>query len=269
MTFAYLSADLMARAHTVDLTQHQSVELLSMGDLHEASPYVDLAMIESAVEWLGGAPNRYAVVPGDIFDTAIKGSVSQDLSECGLTAKEGRHRLRDTLQPVRERILAVISGNHDDRLSRDTGEDSVDALCDKLEIPYFPQGEVFLRIKVGAWAHNKTPVIFNGYMTHGNAGGRLPGGKANSLVAMRNIVHNADFYLNGHGHTPLVVPEVAWRFDGQDGIREQKQIFISCGSSLKRGGYPVKKSYPPLARVWPTLTLWGDGRKHMTATVEH
>lgn len=269
MPYAYRSADLMARARYYDLTHHESVDIVSMGDLHASGAHADLDMIRSAIEWLAGAPNRYAVVPGDVFDTAIKGSVSLDLSEVGMSAKDGRHLLHKMLEPVRDRILAVISGNHDDRLMRDTGEDSVDALCMGLGIPYFPEGEVFLRIGVGQFAHNGSPVRYNGYMTHGNAGGRLPGGKANGLLAMRNIVHNADFYLNGHGHTPLVIPDVAWRFDSSGNVREQKQVFISCGSSLKRKGYPVRKGYPPLARVWPTLTLHGDGRKHMTATVEH
>ncbi len=270
LPYAYKSADLMARAHKVDLTRHECIELVSMGDLHTTSPHVDMDMIRSARDWLLEADNRYALVPGDVFDTAIKGSVSLDLSEMGMSAKDGRHLLHLILEPVRDRILAVISGNHDDRQSRDTGEDSVDALCMALGIPYFDEGEVFLRIAVGAYkGSDKGPVYFHGYMTHGNAGGRLPGSKANSLLAMRAIVHNADFYLNGHGHTPLVIPEVAWRFDDKGNVREQKQMFISCGSSLKRAGYPVKKGYPPLARVWPTLTLHGDGHKHMTATVEH
>lgn len=261
----------MARAKVYDLTQHDSVEIVSMGDLHATSAHADIDMIRSAVDWLGGGDNRYAVVPGDVFDTAIKGSVSLDLSEVGMSTKDGRHMLHRMLEPVRDRILAVISGNHDDRSSRDTGEDSVDALCMGLGIPYFPEGEAFIQVRVGCYQHNDNPVVYHGYMTHGNAGGRLPGGKANSLLALRQIVHNADFYLNGHGHTPMVLPDVAWYFAGGNGssnIREQKQVFISCGSSLKRAGYPVKKGYPPLARVWPTLTLHG-GHKHMTATIEH
>ena len=270
MPYAYKSADLMAHAMVIDLTQHEDIELVSMGDLHSTDAHHDAAMVDSAIKWLGKAPNRYAVVPGDVFNTAIKGSVSLNLSEPGTPTVHGRHILADKLRVVKDRILGAIPGNHDDRQTRDAGEDSVDALCRELGIPYFASGEMFRRILVGAYkGSNKGPVIYNGYMTHGNAGGRLPGGKANSLLAMRNIVHNADFYLNGHGHTPLVVPDVAWRFDDKGNVREQKQMFISCGSSLKRAGYPVQKGYPPLARVWPTLTLHGDGHKHMTATVEH
>src|SRR5512133_1262185 len=235
----------MARAHVIDLTRHECVELVSMGDLHVTSPHADLDMIHAAIDWMGEADNRYAVVPGDVFDTAIKGSVSLDLAEVGMNAKEGRHLLHKMLERVRGRILAVISGNHDDRMSRGTGEGSVDALCMARGIPYCDTGEVFLGILVGSYQHNGQAVAYNGYMTHGNAGGRLPGAKANSLVAMRQIVHNADFYLNGHGHTPLVIPEVAWRFDDRGGVREQKQLFISCGASLKRGGYPVAKAYQP------------------------
>lgn len=243
-----------------------------MGDLHATAMHADLEMIRSAVGWLGEEENRYAVVPGDIFDTAIKGSVSLDLSEIGMSSKDGRHLLARMLEPVKHRILVILSGNHDDRLTRDAGSDEVDALACHLGIGdrYFPEGEAFIRLKVGKLKHDpRQSVLYNLYMTHGDAGGRLPGGKANSLLALRNIVHNADVYLNGHGHTPMVLPEVAWAFSPKKAdIIEQKQLFASCGSSLKRAGYPVKKGYPPLARVWPTFTLYGE-YKHMSAHIEH
>jgi hypothetical protein len=267
--FAYRTQDLMARARTIDLTKHQTIDIIFMGDLHAGEAQFEHEMIRQAAAWLQEADNRYAVIPGDIFNTAIKGSVSLDLSEIGMCTKDARHLLARILEPVRERILAVLPGNHDDRSTRDTGEDSVDALCCELAIPYFPEGEAFLQILVGGWKHNDRPVSFYGYATHGTAGGRLPGAKANALLDMRRIIHNADWYSNGHGHTPLLIPEVAWYFDHKGNVREQSQWFISCGASLRRGGYPVKKAYPPLARIWPVLTLYGDGRKHMSATAEN
>lgn len=271
MPYAYRSEQIMARARTYDLTHHDSVELISMGDLHATSMHADLEMIRQAIAWLQEADNRYAVIPGDVFDTAIKGSISLDLSERGMTSKDGRHMLARMLEPVAGRILCILSGNHDDRLTRDAGSDEVDALCCQLGIGdrYFEQGEAFLRLKVGQYKHNNNAVLYNVYMTHGNAGGRLPGGKANSLLALRNIIHNADLYLNGHGHTPMVLPDVAWAFSPKKAdVIEQKQIFISCGSSLRRAGYPVKKGFPPLARVWATVTLHG-GSKRMSAHIEH
>jgi hypothetical protein len=267
--FAYRTSDLMAKARKYDLTKHESVEIISMGDLHGGDAYCEIEMIRQAVAWVSGADNRYIIIPGDIFNTAIKGSVSLDLSELGMSTKDARHLLARILAPVRDRILAVLPGNHDDRLTRDSGEDSVDALCCELGIPYFPEGEAFLDISVGRWGHNSKAVHFYCYVAHGVAGGRLPGAKANALLDMRRIIHNADCYLNGHGHTPLMIPEVAWYFDHNGNVREQEQWFISCGASLRRAGYPVKRSYPPLARVWPTLTLFGDGYKHMRAGADN
>ena len=58
MPYAYRDSNLMGRARHYDLTQHESVELLSMGDLHATSKYADLDMIRQAIDWLGGADNR-------------------------------------------------------------------------------------------------------------------------------------------------------------------------------------------------------------------
>jgi hypothetical protein len=270
LPYAYRSQALVAKARVYDFTHHDSIEVVSMGDLHVSSAHVDLDMIRSAVDWLSEKDNRYAVIPGDVFDTAIKGSVSLDLSERGMSSTDARHLLTRVLQPVASRILAAIPGNHDDRQTRDAGSDEVDALFCALGVGdrYFPDGEAFLQFRVGRYSHNEHPVIYNCYLTHGNAGGRLPGGKVNSLVSMRQIVHNADCYWNGHGHDPVIKPEVMWEYSERGNVNERKQMFVSCGSSLHRKGYPVKKGYMPLARVFPTVTFHG-GHKHMTAIAEH
>jgi predicted MPP superfamily phosphohydrolase len=267
MPFAYRSTDIMRRARVVDLTQHDSIEVCAAGDLHAGDNYCEFDMIRELCTWLAEKPNRYATIAGDLFNTAILGSVSLDLGEVNMTTKDARHLLARMMEPVRDRFLFIIPGNHDDRQTKSTGEDSIDALCCELGMPYFPEGEVFMRLKVGHYNHNASPVLYDIFATHGTAGGRLPGGKANALLALKKIVSNADVYLNGHGHTPLVVPDVAWRFNNHGNVTEQRQVFISCGSSLKRGGYPVKKSYPPLARVWPTFTLHG-GSKRIVCEVE-
>ena len=267
MPYAYRDRDLVARARSYDLTEHDSVEIINAGDIHGGDCYCNMDAVRAIVAWLEANPSRYAILTGDIFNMATQGSVSLQLSEPNTPTVDTRHLLTKMLQPVAGQILAAIGGNHDDRLCRMSGEDSVDALMCALGIGdrYFPEGEVFMRLRVGFYSHNDSPVLYNLYATHGNAGGRLPGGKANALVALRNIVHNCDIYMNGHGHTPLVIPEVAWSFDSKGDIRRQDQFFISCGATLRRGGYPVRKGFPPLSTVFPTVTLHGDGHKHITA----
>jgi hypothetical protein len=191
-----------------------------------------------------------------------------------MSSKEGRHLLTAILKPVADRILAVIPGNHDSRLTKSTGSDEVDSLMCALGIGdrYFPEGECFLQLRVGCEDHRAksapVPVIYRLYMTHGASGGRLHGASANGLMALRNIVHNADAYFTGHSHKPMVIPDVALEFTRDGKINERHQIFVSCGASLTRGGYGVAKAYPSLARVYPTITFHGD-HKHMSASIEH
>jgi len=139
MPYAYRTADLVARARKVDLSHHESVEIVSMGDLHTGDAHCEWTMIRSAVDWLKEAANRYAVIPGDVFNTAILNSVSLDLSEPPMPVMDARHLLARILEPVRDRILAIVPGNHDDRLIKSSGEDSVDALACELGLPYFPK----------------------------------------------------------------------------------------------------------------------------------
>lgn len=271
MPYAAVQPRIVHRIESRNLSQHEDgIELLTMGDLHVGDGNADLPMIHAAVKWLLAEDNRYAVIVGDLFNAALRDSVSDPYTE-QYTVQESRELLVEMLSPVAERVLGVISGNHDHRVNKAIGDDPAAVVCALAGMPY-SGGEAFLNLKVGKWKHATTraysPVHYATYLHHGFGGGRLVGGKANNLQRLRDIV-SADLYVSGHTHTPLVIPDVTWEMDANKGnVIERKQLFIATGSSVDRGGgYAVRFGFKALAKVWPVVHLAGT-HKAMTATVE-
>lgn len=260
----------VGRLVTRDLGDVDSVEVLCMGDLHMGDAHCDIDMIREAVRWLTAEPNRYAIIVGDLLNAALKDSVSDVYSE-SMSVKEARHLLVRILAPARDRILSVVSGNHDHRVYKAIGDDIVEIICSEAGLPYH-MGQAFLALRVG-WELNQSrqqrrvPVSYTAYITHGFGGGRMVGGKANNLVRLADIV-DADLYVSGHTHTPLVIPAVHWVCDATRGnVIEHSRLFVATGASLDRGnGYAVRFGFPALPKVWPVVTLDGQQKK-MSATV--
>lgn len=267
--YASRTARIVNRLHTCDLGNVESAQLLVMGDLHLGDAHTDEDMIRAGVKWLTAEPNRWAVIAGDILNAGLKSSVSDVYSEA-YTVGDAKKAFARIVAPARERIIAVVSGNHDHRVYKETGDDAAEDACFRAGVPYFG-GEAFLRLMVGHHEGKgqavRSPIAYTGYMTHGFGGGRMVGGKANNLLRLRDIVA-ADWYASGHTHTPVVLPQVTWECDANHGnVIEREQMFVATGASLDRGnGYAVRFGFPALAKCWPVITFDGR-RKHMSATV--
>lgn len=263
----------VGRMSVRDLGDVPSVELSCAGDFHIGDALADEMMVREWVSWLIAEPNRYGLVAGDVMNMATRNSVSFQYGD--MSPKEARERATRILAPAADRILGVVTGNHDYRAEKEIGISALEWTCTELGIRYF-DFEAPLLLKVGCWANvssnqPRMPISYSVYMAHGCRGGRKAGSKLNGVLDFREVIPNADLYVMGHGHDPMVKPDTAYMYDPRNGnIVEQEQMFVVCGSALERrigSGYAGQKSYHPLAKVFPIVTLDGR-RKHLSARVD-
>ena len=93
----------------------------------------------------------------------------------------------------------------------------------------------------------------------------MSGNKMNGVMAYRDVLPNADVYLGGHGHDPVVKPDGVMVADAaHKSLVYQEQMFIICGASLDRRigeGYPSRFVFRPLSKTFPILRLSGRSKK--------
>jgi predicted phosphodiesterase len=245
--------------HPVTLAQDiERIEILPLSDLHVGDPAFDEPAFKRYVKYISDAPNRYAVLNGDIINNALKSSVSDVYSEIMPPRRQVEHAYK-LLEPVSDRILGIVSGNHERRTDRESGISPIELLAEKLHAPYFGV-EVLLKIQFG-WSHKNRAMIYTMYVTHGWGGGRLRGGKVNNLERLKNVVI-CDVYCMAHTHGMVAFPSTVYiPHVRQNVVSERKLWFVNSGSFLNRGdGYAAAKGYEPQVLGCPIIELEGYQR---------
>lgn len=246
-----------------------SMQVMTVGDFHIGDKHHSKQELQSIVDWVVAEDDRFITIDGDIFNAAIKSSISDVYTE-DYTLQECMELFEQFIDDVTpEKILVCIDGNHDQRIWNAVGFDPVLMCCRNKGVRY-SSGEAFVTVKLGCWDKKKKGkkrmVMYTIYVTHGVGGGRSSGGKLNSLMRLAEIVQ-ADIYVQGHQHDPVIKPRRTLRFSSQgNSVVEHEQMFVVTGSCLERGGYAVAKAYPPVCTKSPIVTLDGT-RKNIQASI--
>ena len=252
--------DLTMKAIRCDLPYAEQIEIHPMADLHIGDSMCDFKLIMDKIEYIKNAKTAYCILDGDLMDTAICSSIG-DTYGANLQPMEQLKQCVKIFEPIKDKILAVLPGNHESRVYKSDGLDITELMCAQLGIPqkYSPT-TAFLFIRFGDVPRRHRPQLFTAYVTHGSGGGRKEGGKVNRLADLASIV-DADIYIHAHTHLPLVFKESFFRVSGANSsVALVDKLFVNTAASLNYGGYGDKQGFKPASKSSPVIYL--DGLKH-------
>ena len=251
------------KAIRCDLPYAETIEVYPMSDLHIGDFNCDYKLILEQIEYIKNTPNAYCILDGDLMDSAICSSIG-DTYGANLQPMEQLKHCVKLFEPIKHKILAVLPGNHENRIYKSDGLDITELMCSQLGIhsKYSPTTAlVFVR-----FGKNKKgrPQCYTLYVTHGSGGGRKEGGKVNRLADLASIV-DADIYIHGHTHLPLVFKEAFYRVNSANSsVALTEKLFVNSAAFLTYGGYGDKQGYKPASTTSPTIYLDGT-RRNMVA----
>lgn len=169
-------------------------------------------------------------------------------------------------EPVKDKILAVTSGNHENRTYIKEGIDLTYVACSQIGIEekYGKVGAlVFVKFGKGK-THEKdraSKQLYTIYCTHGSGGGRKEGAKVVRLADLANIV-DADVYIMGHTHLPVVMKEAFYRVDRLNGAAcKVDKLFVNTSAMLDYGGYGEQYGFKPSSKDCPIIYLYAKNRR--------
>lgn len=253
------------KAIRCDLPYADMIEIYPLSDLHIGDSQCDYKLVLERIEYIKNTPNAYCILDGDLMDTAIASSIG-DTYAANLQPMEQLKHCVKIFEPIKGKILAVLPGNHESRVYKSDGLDLTEIMCAQLGMPerYSPTTAlVFVRFGKGAGKHNR-PQLYTIYVTHGSGGGRREGGKVNRLADLAAIV-DADIYLHGHTHLPLVFKEAFFRVSGSNSsVALVDKLFVNTAAHLNYGGYGDRQGFKPSSKSTPIIYLNGTKRE-MTA----
>lgn len=258
----------------------KTLEIEIFADLHLGSKKCDFKLIQERVERVRTHENVYAVIGGDICNTATKNSKSDVYSDV-LTPKEEIDRACMLFEPIKDKILGACSGNHENRILRESGYDILYSMCARLGIEHvYSNVSVLMFVRFGSTVnkgsgyvrrdgtkgdrksiHSGRKILYTIYLTHGSGGGRTIGAKANAL-ARRGEIIDSDIVIGGHTHQDLTFRQKSFKIDPHNCMaHEFEQVFVNASSSLDYEDYAESLGLRPTSKNCPVIILDGTEKK--------
>lgn len=256
------------KAVKVDLPRNlKYVEIHTLSDLHLGDRNCDYNKIYEQVKEIEANPNAYVILNGDLINNATTQSISDTYSELASPMQQLKQATA-LFEIIKDKILAITSGNHENRTYKADGIDLTEIMARELGVGdrYAPES-VTLFLRVGDRAkktHKGQQVCYTLFITHGSGGGRREGGKINRLVDLASIV-DVDIYIHSHTHLPAILKQAFYRADSKNSaIALVDKMFVNTNAWLNYGGYGEAHGYKPASTQAPIIYL--DGRcKNFTA----
>lgn len=237
-----------------------------LGDWHIGDPLCDLVSVAEKLDEIREKPNAYCILGGDLCDMALRDSIG-DVHGARLSPMGQVERVVSLIKPVREKVLCMVRGNHENRVYKSTGIDPLAFAASELGLSErYSDTSALLFVQFGHDIKHGGRMQYTMYVTHGAGSGRKEGGKLQRLADLQNII-DCDIYCHNHTHLPAIFPTCSYRIDyGHRRPVLVEHLFVNGGASLNYGGYADAGGFKPAGKRHPVIHL-ASGRKHFTATL--
>jgi len=245
------------------LGDFDEIEILPLADLHIGDIHSDGKKIQEWLDYIQFTENCFTILNGDLMNTATVSSISDSYLEA-LTPMSQLEQCVKLFGPIKDKILAVTGGNHERRIWKESGIDTVGLMCEQLGIgDRYSPGQAMVFVSFGKQSPHKgnQPMLYTILCLHGSGGGRKEGGKLQRLVDLSEIA-DADIFLHSHTHLPLIARNAYYRVDKRRfAVIKVDRLYINTSSSIEYGGYGEIQGFRPNSLETPKIILSGRERK--------
>ena len=245
----------------IEYTIPDVFRIYPIGDIHIGSLHCDESAITEQLTQIG--KNSFVIGMGDYFDAILNSDKRFDTDGLAPWVKRGnviesqRNRLKALFNPVRGKILCLLTGNHEESLHLSKQDDITQNLCTDLGADYGGYS-CFLVLKFKRKNSNEVhQYIIHAF--HGAGAAQTDGARLNRLMSLVNDIQ-ADIYLMGHLHamTQHTPDRLVYR-NGR--IKSIKLAATITGSWLKAytmnmpASYAERKGYKPSRIGCPVVVI--------------
>lgn len=216
------------------------LNIYPIGDLHVGSAQFNEPLFLLWREMVINDPYGKVVIVGDMFDNATKNSKS-NVYQARMSPSEQKDYLTEGLRPIKDKIIAMIGGNHERRSSRETDTNILYEVAYRLGIQSLYRERVcFIKITLGkSKKQTDRNIIYVGTLIHGST--------RNKNKAWNYTIDGQDFAISGHVHEGTESEPVKIKINSITNtvtLVPFRQIVVN--SFLKYGGYGLELQYLPL-----------------------
>lgn len=239
----------------------KEIEIHTLADLHMGDKHCDNKLIQERIRSIQTIDNAYCILNGDMMNNATKTSISDSYAE-QLTPMQQIGHAVDLLMPIKDKIIAIQSGNHEARTYKKEGIDLTEIMSRELGLgDRFSNTGSLIFVRFGWNEKRKRKQWYTIYANHGSGGGRKEGAKAIRLADMASIV-DADIYIHSHTHLPMIMKQGFFRTDTSNSSANfVNKLFVNTSAMLNYGGYGESYEFKPSSKDTPVIYLNGINKR--------
>ena len=235
-----------------DLIVHEicdrETKIYPIADVHFGALEHDTHAWSTFCSKVASEPNSYIILAGDLINNNTRSSVGSPWDD-RIRPREQKRMMVEFLEPLRDKILCCVSGNHERRSLKDADDDPTYDIMTKLDLEdIYRQNAAFMKIRLGARTGNggvRYDASFNFAITHG-AGGGMTGATVNRNERWGNAIEGVDCVIAAHTHkgaitrpSKIVIDDVNVRVSVRD------YVVLSCVPWQAFGAYPLQQMMTP------------------------
>lgn len=245
----------------IDLSKHKEpVAIFTMSDVHIGSKQCHVPTLISHIKLLKRIPNLYAIFQGDAMEWCITDRQMDALFGQTLSPDKQAAAYRNLLEDLMHKVVAIVSGNHEERAFRKGGVDVVGLILQSLK----GRGGVYLR-DGGLLEIKMRGASYSWLAMHGDA---MSGNSMYShTAAMARLARHqsgfCDVLSSGHIHQPEV--KTVWE-PRANGEPKQMTVLIRSGSyKVGPEQYPDRMGFRDPSEVVSPCVIFFPDKKRMLA----
>ena len=252
-----------------DLIVHK---IYPIADVHFGAINHQKAEWEAFVNKLLLEENAYVILNGDLINNNTRSSVGSPFDDF-VRPRDQKSAMVAYLEPIRDRILCMTSGNHEQRSMKDVDDDPTYDIACKLDLEeVYRQNVAFMKISVGKRSHGQDRKIessqsYSFAVTHGSGGGIYTGATVNRNERWGNVIDGVDCVVVGHTHKGTVTRPSKIVIDlNKEKVSMKDYLVVSCVSWQSYGEYAARKMLLPASSSVPQQLVLSDNshRKYIS-----
>ena len=217
------------------------LHIYAIGDTHVGSEQFDEETVLKKIDIIKNDPYGVVCICGDLGDYGLKNSKT-NVYKATMQPDAQQAYIYKLFEPIKDKIVSAVPGNHEERVTKETGLCPLYDLCILWGHPeVYRENVAILKVIFGKRSGTRQH-IFCGITTHGATRARHK--------KFISCFDGIDFAISGHTHTPEYAPHGKIRVDRINATAKHisyKEIVVDA--NLSPGGYGIKKEYeiPPAA----------------------
>jgi hypothetical protein len=238
------------------------MKVTGVADLHIGEILTQEDVFDAFVEQVKADPSWYVAWLGDLVNNATKSSKSNVYLQ-KYSPSEQKKIVARKMEPLRDRTLSLIRGNHEERSARDVDDDPIYDIACKLDIEdKYRCNAAFMFMNVGKHPKNGRANFYSIMCHHGTGTGTLAGSAINNSERFAAWVDGLDISISAHVHKNLLSYPSKIVIDPRNKLITQRDMMVITASPWQTyGGYALAKRLNPSGHRPQVIYLSGLEKK--------